>query len=116
MAQGIKKVMPPTIQKVKVPAPAAIADGVFVMKKMINTYVAIKPSGPATFGIALTAYPSDANVPYSSGISVDPFVGACADLSFVGACADLSYNVAIFPPLSSSNLRLNRLVGRLTPP
>jgi hypothetical protein len=55
--------MPPTIQKVKVPAPAEIAEGVLVMKKMINTYVAVKPSGPTTFGIALTAYSFDGNLP-----------------------------------------------------
>ena len=72
MAQGIKNARPPTIQKVNVPAPAEIAEGVLVMKKMINTYVAVKPSGPATFGIVLTVYCSDGNSPYASGNSVGP--------------------------------------------
>src|SRR5579863_7124845 len=51
--------MAPTIQKENVPAPAPMAEGTLVIKKMISTKVPVRPNEPATFGMVWTVYSSE---------------------------------------------------------
>ncbi len=58
------------------------------MKKIIKTYVAVKPSGPATFGIALMVYSSEVTHQMHQVLQLVELVQVC------------HIKLPLFPPLS----------------